>query len=317
MLSERELREKLLKLLREDEEFRYAVAGAVGLAEILSELRDLRARMLEQSRRLEAIEKKLLEHDKRFEVIEKKLLEYDKRFEAIERKLLEHDKRFEAIERKLLEHDKRLEAIERKLLEHDKRFEAIERKLLEHDKRLELIEKKLLEHDKRCEIIERKLLEHDKRFEALERKLLEHDRKFEAIAEELKRLWTSVLELNRRVSRVEDSLGALSESVYAKFILDMIMYELAGRGERLVRWERNARVDGEDIDLLVVGESSVYVVEVKVKPRPRDVGALLVKAEIVAKHYPGKSVHPILTGTRIGGEVVETAASKGVRVVAW
>ncbi len=125
MATRDELKRELLRLLREDEEFRLAVAGLVGLREILEELRGLRAKSLEHDKRFEALERKMIEHDKRFEAIERKLLEHDKRFEAIEKKLLEHDKRFEAIERKLLEHDKRFEAIEKKLLEHDEKFRAI------------------------------------------------------------------------------------------------------------------------------------------------------------------------------------------------
>ena len=139
-----EEKKRFLEALKVDEEFRLAVAGLIGLRDILEELRSLREQFnklyeksLEHDKRFEAIEKKLLEHDKRFEAIEKKLLEYDKRFE-------EMNKRFEALERKLLEHDKRFEAIERKLLEHDKRFEVIERKLLEHDERFKELRKDML-----------------------------------------------------------------------------------------------------------------------------------------------------------------------------
>jgi len=39
------LKKKILKLLKEDEEFRYAVAGLLGLDTILSELRKLRGRL--------------------------------------------------------------------------------------------------------------------------------------------------------------------------------------------------------------------------------------------------------------------------------
>ncbi len=134
-------KKRFLKALEEDEEFRYAVAGKLGLSEILQELK----RIHEDIRKLWL---KSLEHDKRFEemvkrleVLEKKLLEHDKRFE-------EMNKRFEVIEKKLLEHDKRFEEI-------NKRFEAIERKLLEHDKRFEFIEKELKSH--------RRLIEHNRR----------------------------------------------------------------------------------------------------------------------------------------------------------
>ncbi len=327
----REEKQRILKALEEDEEFRYAIAGKLGLLEILKRLDKIEeelAKLKEQFnklyeksleydrmfrevfKRFEVIERKLLEHDKRFEeinkrfeVLEKKLLEHDKRFEAIERKLLEHDKRFEAIERKLLEHDKRFEAIERKLLEHDKRFEAIERKLLEHDKRFEAIERKLLEHDKRFEAIERKLLEHDKRFEAIEVKLLEHDKKLD--------------EVIRRVNRIELELGALTESFYSKAFIDDLKEELKAVGEKIIRRKRNARIDEEDIDLLIETDKTVYIVEVKVKPKHSDIGVLLVKTEIARKHYPGKQVVPILAGTMISRDVEKYAENKGVKVYSY
>ncbi len=92
--SAEELKKALLRLLREDEEFRLAAAGALGLAEILEELKRLRE---DFSRRFEALERKMVENDRRLEALERKMLEHDKRFEVIERKLLEHDEKFRAI----------------------------------------------------------------------------------------------------------------------------------------------------------------------------------------------------------------------------
>ena len=266
------LKAKLLELLRRDEEFRYAVAGLIGLDAILNELKKLRE---DFSKRFEIIERKLLEHDKRFE-------EMNKRFEVLERKLLEHDKRFEAIERKLLEHDKRFEAIEKKLLEHDKRFEAIERKLLEHDKRFE--------------VIERKLLEHDKRFETIEKILLDH---------------------TRRLNRIELELGTLNESFYCKALWDDLREEIQGKKEKILLRKRNVRVDEEDIDMLIVTDRTVYVVEIKVKPKHEDVGRLIAKADVVRKHYKDKNIVPILAGSMIGREVEEYALQKGAKVYSY
>ena len=215
------------------------------------------------------------------------------------------------------ESSKRFEALEKKMIEHDKRFEAIERKLLEHDKRFEAIERKLLEHDKRFEAIERKLLEHDRKFEELEKRLEEHDRKFNEILEEIKKIWEVLAEHNRRLSHVEDVLGALAESTYAKFTLDTIMHECMAMGEKVVSWQRNARVDNEEVDLLVVTEKRVFVVEVKVKPKHSDVGKLLAKAEVAKNVFRDKEIVPILTGARIGSEVASYAMGKGVRVYSW
>ncbi|MCE4610854.1 MAG: hypothetical protein F7B17_02660 [Desulfurococcales archaeon] len=230
------LKRELLRLLREDEEFRLAVAGLVGLESILRELKSLRE---------------------------------------------DHAKRFEAIERKLLEHDKRFEAIERKLLEHDKKFE-----------------------------------EHSRRFE----EIIEEIRR---IQEEIKKIWSTIEELlkglrglEKRVSRLEENVGALAESMYSKFTFEMILEEARSRGERLVLWRRNARVDDVDVDLLVETDRTAYVVEVKVRPRIADVREVKYKAERVSKAL-GKRAVPIITGTRVGRKVEEAARENGVLVYAW
>lgn len=188
------------------------------------------------------------------------------------------------------------------------------REILEELKELR---KKSLEHDKRFEAIEKKLLEHDEKFEAIleelkahRQKLLEHDRRLEAIEKELR-------ELNRRVSRLEMTVGALSESFYSKAFWDDLREELRASGERVLLRRRNARVDGVDVDLLVVTDKRVYVVEVKVKPRIEDVGALLAKTDVVKRYYPDKEIVPILAGTMIGREVEDYANMKGVKVYAY
>ena len=71
-----ELKSKILRLLKEDEEFRYAVAGLIGLEEIL---------------------KRLEKHDRKFNEIITRLNEHDKKFIEIMNRLSEHDKKFNEI----------------------------------------------------------------------------------------------------------------------------------------------------------------------------------------------------------------------------
>ena len=66
----RDLRSELLRLLKEDEEFRYAVAGLIGLGEVL---------------------KRLEEHDRKFTEILKRLEEHDKKFAEILERLDRHE----------------------------------------------------------------------------------------------------------------------------------------------------------------------------------------------------------------------------------
>jgi len=100
-----ELKKKILKLLREDEEFRLAVAGLLGMDTILRELKKLRedfqSFVREQEKRWEEEARRWEENNKRWEENNKRWEEAYKRFEAIEKKLLEHDEKFESINKEL------------------------------------------------------------------------------------------------------------------------------------------------------------------------------------------------------------------------
>ncbi len=122
-----------------------------------------------------------------------------------------------------------------------------------------------------------------------------------------------VSNLEKRLSSVEEGLGALTEATLSRYVWEDLRAELAARGEGVLRRLRNARVDGFDVDLLVEGESRVYVVEIKVKPRRRDIDALVKKAEAVSKAY-AKPATAILAGVRIGDDVEKYAKGRGVEV---
>jgi len=76
-----------LRLLKEDEEFRYAVAGLIGLGEVL---------------------KRLEEHDKKFAEILERLEEHDKKFYEILKRLEDHDKKFKEVLERLDRHEAEL-----------------------------------------------------------------------------------------------------------------------------------------------------------------------------------------------------------------
>uniref|UniRef100_A0A7C4BA55 DUF3782 domain-containing protein n=1 Tax=Thermofilum pendens TaxID=2269 RepID=A0A7C4BA55_THEPE len=105
-----ELKRRLLSLLREDEEFRYAVAGLLGLDTILLELKALR----------EDFNEHVKLEEKRWEENEKRWEEAYRRFERIEeelRALREESVRLRLDFNKLYEQvNRRLDSFERKLI---------------------------------------------------------------------------------------------------------------------------------------------------------------------------------------------------------
>ena len=78
--------------------------------------------------------------------------------------------------------------------------------------------------------------------------------------------------------------------------------------------ERNYTIDGEEIDLFILTNKRVYVVEVKVKPKHKDINDLVRKVSVAKSKYAKLEVKGILTGTYIGKEIKEYAHSKGIEV---
>ena len=96
------LRQELLNLLREDEEFRLAVAGLLGLEATLSELKKLREDFLgfvkKQEKRWEENNKRWEENWRRWEEQERRWEENNKRWEEAFKRFEELEKRTSRVE---------------------------------------------------------------------------------------------------------------------------------------------------------------------------------------------------------------------------
>ncbi|MEM0352347.1 MAG: hypothetical protein QW459_05150 [Sulfolobales archaeon] len=250
----REEKLRLLRALEEDAEFRYAVAGAIGVLELL--------------RRLDTIEKNV---ERLISVVQ------------------EHSRRLEELTRTVEEHSKRLEELTRVVGELSKRLEELTRIVEVHSKTIQ---------------------EHSRRLEELTRTVKEHSIRLEELT-------TVVTRLVERASALEQVTGALTEASVARYVFEDIAREASSRGERVLRRVRNARLNEVDIDLLVESDRRVYVVEVKVRPKHRDVDSILGKLDVVRKHYPEKEVAGVLAGVWIGREVEEYAREKGIVTYAY
>ena len=240
-MSSAELKRRILRLLREDEEFRYAVLGMVGYGELLKraeehdrKFNEILARLEEHDRKFAEIIAKLEEHSKRFEEHDRKfneilarLEEHDRKFEEIVARLEEHDRKFAEIMARLEEHDRKFEEIMARLEEHDRKFEMIMARLEEHDRKFAEIMARLEEHDRKFEEIMARLEEHDRKFEMIMARLEEHDKKFAeimAILEEHSRRFEEhdrkfneitaiLLEHGRRLDRHEEILAGLQSEM--------------------------------------------------------------------------------------------------------
>jgi len=114
-----QLKAAVLKLLREDEEFRYAVAGLIGMEEILKRLdrhEEELVKIWEELARLrEDMNKGFQRHDQLFAEVFKRFEKYDQLFAEILKKLEQHDQLFAEIFKRLDRHEERIGRVEEEL----------------------------------------------------------------------------------------------------------------------------------------------------------------------------------------------------------
>jgi len=306
----REEKLRILRALEEDVEFRYAVAGAIGVLEILRKLDSVLKAIEEHSKRIEELTKIAEGHSKSIEEHSRRLEEHSRRIGELTKIIEQHSKRLEELTKVVEQHSRRLEELTKLVEQHSRRLEELTKIVEGHSRRIEELGKVVEQHS-------RKLEELGKRIEELTKIIEQHSKRLEELTLALRDHGVRIDELSRRVSNLEVAVGALAESTYARYFYEDLLRELASRGEVVVRRVRNARVDEEDVDLLVETQLRVYVVEVKLKPKHEDVGRVLAKADVVRGYYPGKEVIGVLAGSMIGREVESYAREKGVEVYAY
>jgi len=288
-------------LLKEDEEFRYAVAGLIGLSEILKELR-------EHSRKFNEIVAKLEEHDKRFYEIVARLEEHDRKFNEILKvlkdhsaRLEEHDRKFNRIEARLLEHNRKFNEILKVLKEHSARLEEHDRKFNEILKVLKDHSARLEEHDRKFNKMIVRLEEHDKKFNEILLRLEEHDKKFDSIMKEIR-------EIRRYMDRMAIALEEEAREV--------VGYKLRSIGldvelRQLILPDLEVNLYGVKDDVFIIGE-------VVTRAGLATIERIDKILERLVKDYPSytrRKVLKVMYTLWITPESVEEAERRGIWVI--
>ena len=145
------LKEEFLKLLEEDREFRYTVAGLIGLGEILEAIRDLQGQVLENiaaTRKLQgqmvALQEHVAENTKAIRSLQEEVAEHSKAIRALQEEVAENTKAIRSLQEQVLEHSKairelqeQVRSLQEQVMENSRATRALQEQMVEHSKRIE------------------------------------------------------------------------------------------------------------------------------------------------------------------------------------
>jgi len=94
--SKSKMKEEFIKLLEEDKEFRYAVAGLLGIEEILKRIDKNTEALIKLQEQLTKLQEQVAEHSRAIRLLQKQLAEHSKAVRSLQEQLIKHS---EAIEK--------------------------------------------------------------------------------------------------------------------------------------------------------------------------------------------------------------------------
>jgi len=273
------LKTEVLRLLREDEEFRYAVAGLIGLGEII--------------KRLEA-------HDEKFIEILKRLDRHDEKFIEILKRLDSHDKKF-------IEMLKRLDAHDEKFVEIFKRLEAHDEKFAEIFKRLDTHDEKFVEILKRLEV-------HDEKFIEMLKRLDRHECEIAELRKDMDRGFELMY---RHISALGARWGMMAEDAFREGLRGLLEREFGLKVERWRGYDENGFVFGYpsnvEVDVAVKDEK-IILIEVSSHIRASDVFQFKRKAELYQRKTGRKPDRLLIVTPYTDEKALEASKMLGIEV---
>lgn len=291
-MSSEEVKRELLRLLREDEEFRYAVAGLLGVEDMkvgLTGLREVVSTLAQALARLEETVLKLTDRLIRFEETVAKLAEGLAALRDTVSKLAERLMRLEEEVGRLAVSQSRLES----------RVESLER------------------GQERLEEVVSRLAESQLRLEARQAALEEAVTK---LAEAQSRTELALRELARQVGSLSETVGFGLEDIARVTVPGWLQRHAGIRVEELTR--RFFEVEGETVEIDLYGEGYrdgervVVLGEVRARIYGRDVEQFARLAERVEGVLPRARTFRLMFGYLVHPTAEAEASKRGIALVA-
>ncbi|MGP3703515.1 MAG: DUF3782 domain-containing protein [Candidatus Bathyarchaeota archaeon] len=314
------LKEEFLSLIEKDKEFRYAVAGLLGLEEILRRLdrhEDRLVKIWEEIKSLREEQKKLGEEQVRLredmnKLREDMLLGFKRHDEEIAKLREDMLLGFKTHDEILKRHGEEIAKLREDMVAGFKRHDEI---LEKHAQEIaKLREDMLLGFKRHDEILEKHAQEIAKLREDMVAGFKRHDEVIAKLREDMNRGFMFV---ERHISALGARWGLMSEEAFREGIRQLVEKEFGFKVEKWVGFDEKGVVFGYpsqvDIDVAIHNQK-IILVEVKSHVRASDVAAFKRKAELYSKVEGKKPSRLLIVTPYVEEKAVEAAKHFNIEI---
>jgi chromosome segregation ATPase len=309
MVMHSELKSEILRMLREDEEFRLAVMGLLGYADLKSSVDRLVEAVNELTKLAKAHEERLAKLEERVAGVEDRLSRVEAAIEELVKVVKSHEERLARLETAVEELTKAVKAHEERLARLESAVEELTKIVKEHEERLAKLEERMASAEERLTKVEDRLTRLEAVVEELAKATRENTRA-------ISKLRKAMEHLERRLTGIENMLNNLTISLEDE-ANHVVQYLLKQRGIEIrtgvTYFDRKF-----EFDIYGVSEQLTVIGDAKVKAGPQTVRRLVRKVRRAMDKYPDRfkgKVVTVLYCLRALPDAIREAESQGIWLI--
>ena len=313
-----ELRRELLRLLREDEEFRYTVLGYLGLDEVIKSIKALQQQVADNTEAIRALQQQVAEHTEAIRSLQEQV-------RALQEQVAGHTEAIKALQQQVVEHTEAIRVLQRQVAEHTEAIRALQQQVAEHTKAIKVLQEQVAEHTKAIRALQQQVAEHTEVIRVLQEQVAKHTEAIKALQEQvaehgkiLERHTMALEDLGRKLVSLGVRWGVVAEESFREAMRRVLEERLGvATVERWTYFDKEGRVFEYPalIELDVVVRDRVHhLIEVKSSVDAYDVWAFNRKCEFY-RELKGVEVRKLIVTCYADDKAREVARSLGVEVV--
>jgi chromosome segregation ATPase len=327
MVMHSELKSEILRMLREDEEFRLAVMGLIGYADLKSSVDRLVEAVNELTKLARAHEDRLSRVEAAIEELTRAVKAHDERLARLETAVEELTKAVRAHEERLTKVEDRLSRIEAAIEELTRAVKAHEERLARLESAVEELTKIVKAHEERLAKLEERMASAEERLTKVEDRLTRLEAVVEELAKATRENTRAISELrkamehlerrfDRRLTAIENMLNNLT--IGLEYEANHVVQHLLKQRGIEIRTGVTYFSRKFEFDIYGVSEQLTVIGDAKVKAGPQTVRRLVRKVRRAMDRYPDRfkgKVVTVLYCLRALPDAIKEAESQGIWLV--
>ena len=269
------LREELLRLLREDLEFRYAVLGYLGLDEVIKSIESLQEQVLKHTKAIESLQQQVASLQQQVRSLQEQVASLQQQVGSLQQQV-------RSLQEQVLKHTKAIESLQQQVGSLQQQVRSLQEQVLKHTKVL----------TRHAEVLER------------------HTKVLEEHTEAIRSLEGRVTGLTSALIGIRHALGISLEEFAREFLKGLL--EARGIPRDKLKLERKViRVDGKEIEVNIFNEDPLVVGEVtSIIEDVEEVNKVIERVRAVEKVYGRKPSYVFLIAPTIWKRVFRDVIRK-------